>query len=125
MGLLNSAKHLPWVAGVLVLLCVPRARSDEPSRCAPFGTVSDVVPKSTPPEMLGRLFPKGLPTAKWCQFVSQGFARPVTGVIHRQGFRPVCGAPIGSVDTGAWTSRPVARSVTVRSSTISPPWAGP
>jgi len=101
MRLLNWAQHVPWLAGVLVLLCVPRSHPDEPSRCAPFGTVSDVMPESAPPEMLGRLFPKGLPTAKWSQFASQGFTQPVTGVIHRRDFRPVCGAPVGAVDTGA------------------------
>jgi hypothetical protein len=51
--------------------------------------------------MLGRLFPKGLPTAKWFQFASQGCRSPVTGIVHRRDFRPVCGAPIGAVDTGA------------------------
>ena len=48
-----------------------------------------------------RLFPAGLPTASWSQFPAQGFSAPVTGVIHRRDFRPVCGAPIGAVDTGA------------------------
>ncbi len=105
MRLLNWAQHVSWVVGVLVLLCAPRSRSDEPSRIAPMGTVSDVVPESAPSEMLGRLFPKGLPAAKWSQFASQGITQPVTGVIHRRDFRRECEAELSVLPLHGCTTR--------------------
>jgi hypothetical protein len=48
----------------------------------------------------GRLFPSGIPTAAWSRFQAAGFGKPLTGIVYRKGFRPVCGAPIGALDTG-------------------------
>ena len=40
-----------------------------------------------------RLFPAGLPTAKWSQFPARGFATPVAGVIYQDTAPPCCGVP--------------------------------
>ena len=51
---------------------------------------------SAPP----KLFPTDLPSAKWVEFQSDGFSRPVTGVIYRSEKPPCCGMPLGGLSTG-------------------------
>lgn len=46
------------------------------------------------------LFPVDLPEREWLEFNAKGFQTPVSGVIHRGSNRPVCGMPLGGVETG-------------------------
>jgi uncharacterized protein (DUF608 family) len=54
------------------------------------------------------LFPTDLPqkepvlslSKEWAEFSAAGFRVPVCGVIHRGSLPPVCGVPLGGVDTG-------------------------
>jgi len=46
------------------------------------------------------LFPTDLPSKEWVQFKAEGFSKPVAGVIHRGTNPPVCGMPLGVIDTG-------------------------
>jgi uncharacterized protein (DUF608 family) len=46
------------------------------------------------------LFPIDLPERTWMEFTAEGLATPVAGVIHRGTNPPVCGMPLGSIDTG-------------------------
>jgi len=46
------------------------------------------------------LFPLDLPEREWVEFKADGFSKPVAGVIHRGTNPPVCGVPLGGVDTG-------------------------
>jgi len=50
--------------------------------------------------MATSLFPTDLPEREWAEFNAQGFSRPVAGVIHRGTNPPVCGVPLGGIDTG-------------------------
>ena len=47
-----------------------------------------------------QLFPIDLPEREWLEFEAEGFSSPVTGVVHRGTNPPVCGVPLGGVDTG-------------------------
>ena len=46
------------------------------------------------------LFPINLPQREWVEFTAQGFSTTVCGVIHRGSNPPVCGVPLGGIDTG-------------------------
>jgi len=46
------------------------------------------------------LFPTDLPEREWVEFLAQGYPAPVCGVIHRGSNPPVCGVPLGGIDTG-------------------------
>ena len=48
----------------------------------------------------GRYFSGGLLHSEWTQFDAKGYQKPVTGVIYRGNPRPVCGMPLGGLDTG-------------------------
>jgi len=47
-----------------------------------------------------KLFPTDLQERKWLEFEAEGFSAPVAGVIHRGTNPPVCGMPLGGIDTG-------------------------
>ena len=47
-----------------------------------------------------KLFPTDLPELEWVEFPSEGFSKPVAGVIHRTAYPAVCGMPLGGIDTG-------------------------
>ncbi len=47
-----------------------------------------------------RLFPKGLPDMEWVEFTSEGFSKPVSGIIFRTGHPACCGVPLGGLGTG-------------------------
>ena len=49
---------------------------------------------------LNSLFPVDLPGRKWHQFKAAGFEKEVCGVIYRYDNPPVCGMPLGGIDTG-------------------------
>ncbi len=46
------------------------------------------------------LFPTDLPEREWSEFNAQGFEQPVWGVAYRGSRPPVCGMPLGGIDTG-------------------------
>ena len=46
------------------------------------------------------LFPTDLPEREWVEFPAYGYSAPVCGVIHRGSNPPVCGVPMGGIDTG-------------------------
>ena len=50
--------------------------------------------------MTTTIFPTDLPERQWSTFAAEGFRSPVTGVIHRGTNPPVCGVPLGGIDTG-------------------------
>jgi uncharacterized protein (DUF608 family) len=50
--------------------------------------------------MKASLFPTDLPEADWSEFSAEGFLGPVPGVIYRGSKPPVCGVPLGVIDTG-------------------------
>jgi len=50
--------------------------------------------------MNSRLFPIDLPSQEWVEFKAEGFSKPVSGVIYRSDDSPVCGVPLGGIDTG-------------------------
>ena len=47
-----------------------------------------------------KLFPTDIPSLKWMEFEAAGFSRPVSGLIHRSDGAPICGMPLGAIDTG-------------------------
>lgn len=47
----------------------------------------------------GRLFPAGLPKSEWVDFEADGFDRPVTGIVYRNG-SVMPGMPLGGLGTG-------------------------
>jgi uncharacterized protein (DUF608 family) len=49
--------------------------------------------------MVKMLFPVELPELTWVEFLAEGFASPVAGVIYRAG-QSSCGVPLGGVGTG-------------------------
>ncbi|HMO83692.1 MAG TPA: hypothetical protein PKC18_02105, partial [Lacipirellulaceae bacterium] len=53
-----------------------------------------------------RYFPHGLLHATWQQFPSEGYRKPVTGVVYRGLPRPTCGMPLGGLDTGCLDIEP-------------------
>jgi hypothetical protein len=46
------------------------------------------------------LFPTDLPEREWVEFPAHGYTDTVCGVIHRGSNPPVCGVPLGGIDTG-------------------------
>ena len=46
------------------------------------------------------LFPTDLAEREWVEFEAEGFSTPVAGVIHRGSNPPLCGMPLGGIDTG-------------------------
>ena len=46
------------------------------------------------------LFPTHLPSADWSEFPATGFSQPVAGLLYRGSHPPVCGLPLGGIDTG-------------------------
>ncbi len=50
--------------------------------------------------MPDRLFPTDLPEREWSEFAAHGYEAPVSGLIHRGTNPPVCGVPLGGIDTG-------------------------
>lgn len=50
--------------------------------------------------MSQRLFPTELPDRSWVEFESEGYSALVSGVICRASSKPVCGMPLGGIDTG-------------------------
>ena len=46
------------------------------------------------------LFPTTLPERSWEEFSAEGFSGPVVGAVYRAGNPPVCGMPLGGIDTG-------------------------
>ena len=50
---------------------------------------------------VNRLFPVGLPVAEWVEFGAAGYSGPVTGAVYRGEPIPVCGVPLGALDTGS------------------------
>jgi len=48
----------------------------------------------------GYLFPRQLPISQWSQFDAAGYGSPVTGAIYRGDPIPICGVPLGGLDTG-------------------------
>lgn len=56
--------------------------------------------------MPSRLMPEGLPEREWTEFSAEGFPRPVTGAIYRGTNPPVCGIPLGAIDTGCLDLEP-------------------
>jgi len=46
------------------------------------------------------LFPLDLPEREWTEFAADGFAAPVSGLVHRGTNPPACGVPVGGIDTG-------------------------
>jgi hypothetical protein len=46
------------------------------------------------------LFPLDLPSTEWSEFSTQGFSIRVSGVIYHGSQPPVCGVPLGGIDTG-------------------------
>jgi len=46
------------------------------------------------------LFPLDLPDRQWARFPAAGFPGPVCGAVHHGSHPPVCGMPLGGVDTG-------------------------
>lgn len=46
------------------------------------------------------IFPIELPDREWVEFSAQGFSDPVYGIIYRGSNPPVCGLPLGGIDTG-------------------------
>ena len=78
------------------------------------------------------LFPTDLPEREWCQFNAEGFARPVCGLIHRGTNAPVCGMPLGGIDTGCldleatgvWGYCSIFNSLNPRRGAINEPFLG-
>ena len=50
--------------------------------------------------MTKTLFPTDLPDRQWSQFRADGYDTSVAGVVHRATNPPVCGMPLGGIDTG-------------------------
>ena len=48
--------------------------------------------------MAKRLFPVDLPELEWVEFESDGFSRPVSGVIFRADKPTCCGVPLGGTN---------------------------
>jgi uncharacterized protein (DUF608 family) len=46
------------------------------------------------------LFPTHLPPLEWSEFPAAGFSTPVAGVLYHGSHPPVCGLPLGGIDTG-------------------------
>jgi uncharacterized protein (DUF608 family) len=46
------------------------------------------------------LFPTDLPPLAWAEFPAAGFAKPVAGFLFQGSQPPVCGLPLGGIDTG-------------------------
>ncbi|MDO8685137.1 MAG: GH116 family glycosyl-hydrolase, partial [Clostridiales bacterium] len=49
----------------------------------------------------GRMFPADLPEAVWETFKTEGYAKPVTGIIYRNTPHPPSGVPMGGIGTGS------------------------
>ena len=56
--------------------------------------------------MDGILFPTTLPERSWVEFPARGFEKAVAGVMHRGSRPPVCGMPLGGIDTGCLDIEP-------------------
>jgi uncharacterized protein (DUF608 family) len=56
--------------------------------------------------MAKRLFPMNLAERDWSEFAAEGFPRPVTGAMYRGTNPPVCGVPLGAIDTGCLDLEP-------------------
>ena len=56
--------------------------------------------------MNARLFPGDLSEREWSEFEAAGFAAPVAGTVHRASRPPVCGMPLGGIDTGCLDLEP-------------------
>ncbi|HQI75078.1 MAG TPA: GH116 family glycosyl-hydrolase [Candidatus Latescibacteria bacterium] len=78
------------------------------------------------------LFPTDLPEREWCQFNAEGFSRPVCGLIHWGTNAPVCGMPLGGIDTGCldleatgvWGYCSIFNSLNPRRGAINEPFLG-
>ena len=46
------------------------------------------------------LFPTNLPLLTWSEFPAAGFSKPAAGVLYHGRQPPVCGLPLGGIDTG-------------------------
>lgn len=51
-------------------------------------------------DTMNLLFPVELPVRQWTRFEAQGYRIPVCSVIYDGDNPPVCGAPLGGIDTG-------------------------
>jgi len=82
--------------------------------------------------MARTLFPLDLPEREWAEFEAQGFSAPVTGLVHRGTNPPVCGMPLGGLDTGCldveaqglWGYSTVFNSLIPRRGPINLPFLG-
>jgi len=50
--------------------------------------------------MSDTLFPTDLPLRDWSEFPAAGFSKPVAGFLYQASQPPVCGVPLGGIDTG-------------------------
>jgi uncharacterized protein (DUF608 family) len=78
------------------------------------------------------LFPTDLPEREWREFPAQGFDAPVSGLLHRGTNPPVCGVPLGGIDTGCldveatglWGYCSIFNSLNPRRGAINEPFLG-
>ena len=47
-----------------------------------------------------QIFPTDLPDKEWAEFRALGYENPVQGILYRGSDPPVCGLPLGGIDTG-------------------------